>query len=81
LSFKVAWGASQGGTAINAVVPAQAGTVVMIGIFRASISGSSVSGLTSATVVQALFFRGGERGHRHRGRGLPPAHGLKRLAV
>jgi uncharacterized membrane protein YbhN (UPF0104 family) len=56
LSFKIAWGASQGGTAINAVLPAQAGTVVMIGIFRASISGSSVAGLTSATVVQALFF-------------------------
>jgi uncharacterized membrane protein YbhN (UPF0104 family) len=56
LSFKTAWGASQGGTAINAVVPAQAGTVVMIGIFRASIPGSSVAGLTSAAVVQALFF-------------------------
>ena len=28
----------------------------MIGIFRASISGSSVAGLTSTTVVQALFF-------------------------
>jgi hypothetical protein len=55
LSFKIAWGASQGGTAINAVVPAQAGTVVMIGIFRPSISGSSVPGLTSAT-VRALFF-------------------------
>jgi uncharacterized membrane protein YbhN (UPF0104 family) len=56
LSFKTAWGASQGGTAINAVTPAQAGTATMIGIFRASIPGSSVAGLASATVVQSLFF-------------------------
>ena len=56
VSFKIAWGASQGGTAINAVTPAQAGTAAMIGIFRKSIPGSSVAGLTSATVVQSLFF-------------------------
>jgi len=54
--FKTAWGASQGGTAINAVAPAQAGTATMIGIFRASIPGSSVSGVAAATVVQSLFF-------------------------
>lgn len=58
LSFKTAWGASQGGTAINAVTPAQAGTAAMIGIFRTSIPGSSVAGVTSATVVQSLFFTG-----------------------
>ena len=58
LSFKTAWGAAQGGTAINAVTPAQAGTATMIGIFRASIPGSSVAGLASATVVQSLFFTG-----------------------
>jgi uncharacterized membrane protein YbhN (UPF0104 family) len=56
LSFKTAWGASQGGTAINALTPAQAGTAAMIGLFRTSIPGSSVAGVTSATVVQALFF-------------------------
>ena len=56
LSFKTAWGASQGGTAINAVAPAQAGTAAMIGIFRRSIPGSSVAGVTSATFVQSLFF-------------------------
>jgi uncharacterized membrane protein YbhN (UPF0104 family) len=56
LSFKTAWGASQGGTAINALVPAQGGTAAMIGIFRASIPGSSVAGIASAVVVQALFF-------------------------
>lgn len=58
LSFKTSWGASQGGTAINAVTPAQAGTAAMIGIFRTSIRGSTVAGVTSATVVQSLFFTG-----------------------
>jgi uncharacterized membrane protein YbhN (UPF0104 family) len=56
ISFKTAWGASQGGTAINAIVPAQGGTAVMIGLFRSTIKGSSVAGLASAAVVQSLFF-------------------------
>jgi uncharacterized membrane protein YbhN (UPF0104 family) len=56
LPFKIAWGASQGGTAINAVVPAQGGTAAMIGIFRTSIAGSSVAGISSAFVVQSVFF-------------------------
>jgi uncharacterized membrane protein YbhN (UPF0104 family) len=56
LRFRTAWAASQGGTAINALTPAQAGTAAMIGLFRSSIPGSSVAGLTSATVVQSLFF-------------------------
>ena len=56
LSFKTAWGASQGGTAINAVVPAQGGTAAMVAIFRSTIEGSSVAGLASAVVVQSLFF-------------------------
>jgi uncharacterized membrane protein YbhN (UPF0104 family) len=55
-AFKTAWGASQGGTAINAVTPAQAGTAAMIGIFRKSIRGSTVAGITTATFVQAAFF-------------------------
>ena len=56
LRFKTAWAASQGGTAINALTPAQAGTAAMIGLFRSSIPGSSVAGVTSAAVVQTLFF-------------------------
>jgi uncharacterized membrane protein YbhN (UPF0104 family) len=56
ISFRTAWGGSQGGTAINAVTPAQAGTAAMIGIFRSSIPGSSVAGVTSATIAQAVFF-------------------------
>src|SRR5262249_62287368 len=54
--FKTAWGASQGGTAINAILPAQGGTAAMIGILRAKVPGSTVSGLTVATVVQSVFF-------------------------
>lgn len=56
--FRVAWGASQGGTAINAVLPAQGGTAAMIAILRTAVPGSSVSGLTVATVVESLFFLG-----------------------
>jgi uncharacterized membrane protein YbhN (UPF0104 family) len=56
LSFKTAWGASQGGTAINALAPAQAGTAAMIGIFRTSIPGASVAGVATAAFVQAAFF-------------------------
>ena len=56
ISFKTAWGASQGGTAINAIAPAQAGTAAMIGIFRTSIEGASVAGVAAATAVQAAFF-------------------------
>jgi uncharacterized membrane protein YbhN (UPF0104 family) len=56
LTFKTSWGASQGGNAINAVTPAQAGTAAMIGIFRTSIPKSTVAGITSATVIQSLFF-------------------------
>lgn len=56
ISFRTAWGASQGGTAINAIAPAQAGTAAMIGIFRTSIEGSSVAGVAAATAAQAAFF-------------------------
>ncbi|TML52188.1 MAG: hypothetical protein E6G15_11310 [Actinobacteria bacterium] len=56
LTFKTAWGASQGGTAINALAPAQAGTAAMLGIFRTSVRGASVAGVTTAAFVQASFF-------------------------
>jgi uncharacterized membrane protein YbhN (UPF0104 family) len=56
LTFKTSWGASQGGTAINAITPAQAGTAAMIGIFRTRVRHSTVAGITTATFVQAAFF-------------------------
>ena len=55
-SFKTAWGGSAGGTAVNALVPAQAGTAVMIGIFRTVVPGSSVAGLTTVFFVESAFF-------------------------
>ena len=81
LSFKIAWGASQGGTAINAIAPAQAGTAAMIGIFRTSIPGASVAGVTSATVVQSAFFIVASALLVARRRDLPPAHGLEGHAL
>ena len=56
MPFRIAWAASQGGAAINAVTPSQLGTVAMIGIFRKSIPGSTVAGVTTAAVIQTLFF-------------------------
>jgi uncharacterized membrane protein YbhN (UPF0104 family) len=45
-----------GGVGINAVLPASAGTVAMIGLFRARIRGATVPGILGATVVQNIFF-------------------------
>jgi len=45
-----------GGVGINAVLPASAGTVAMIGLFRARIKGATVPGLLGATLVQNIFF-------------------------
>jgi hypothetical protein len=56
VAFKAAWGGSAGGTAINALAPAQAGTAVMIGIFRTVVPGSSVAGLTTVFFVESAFF-------------------------
>ena len=56
LSFKVAWGASQGERRSTRSCRLRGGTAAMIGIFRASVPGASVSGLAAATVVESLFF-------------------------
>jgi len=45
-----------GGNGLNAILPASAGTVAMLGLFRAYIPGSTVAGLVAATVVQSIFF-------------------------
>jgi uncharacterized membrane protein YbhN (UPF0104 family) len=45
-----------GGVGLNAILPASAGTVAMLGLFRASIPGSTVAGVVGATVVQNIFF-------------------------
>jgi len=45
-----------GGNALNAILPASAGTVAMLGFFRTSIAGATVSGLVGATAVENIFF-------------------------
>jgi uncharacterized membrane protein YbhN (UPF0104 family) len=45
-----------GGNGLNAILPASAGTVAMLGLFRANIAGSTVAGVVGATVVQNIFF-------------------------
>jgi uncharacterized membrane protein YbhN (UPF0104 family) len=45
-----------GGNGLNAFLPASAGTVAMLGLFRTNIKGSTVPGLLGATVVENIFF-------------------------
>src|SRR4051794_3449544 len=45
-----------GGNGLNALLPASAGTVAMLGLFRTAISGSTVAGLLGATFVENIFF-------------------------
>ena len=45
-----------GGNGLNAILPASAGTVAMLGLFRTNIEGSTVAGLAGATVVENIFF-------------------------
>ena len=45
-----------GGAGLNSILPASAGTVAMLGLYRAAIAGSTVAGLVGATVVQNIFF-------------------------
>lgn len=45
-----------GGNGLNAILPASAGTVAMLGLFRANIAGATVAGVVGATVVQNIFF-------------------------
>jgi uncharacterized membrane protein YbhN (UPF0104 family) len=45
-----------GGNGLNALLPASAGTVAMLGLFRTAIPGSTVAGLVGATFVENIFF-------------------------
>ena len=45
-----------GGNGLNAFLPASAGTVAMLGLFRTNIKGATVPGLLGATVVENIFF-------------------------
>lgn len=50
------FGAYSGGVAINNVLPAQAGTITMLGLYRGLIAGATVPGLIGAQAVQTLFY-------------------------
>ena len=45
-----------GGAGLNSILPASAGTVAMLGLYRTAIAGSTVAGLVGATLVQNIFF-------------------------
>jgi uncharacterized membrane protein YbhN (UPF0104 family) len=58
VSYGLVLGAYGGGIGLNAVLPAQAGTVAMLGLYRAKIRASTAPGLVGAGVVQNAFFLG-----------------------
>ena len=55
-SYRLVLGAYGGGIGLNAVLPAQAGTVAMLGLYRAQIQASSAIGLVGAGAAQNAFF-------------------------
>src|SRR6476619_4298482 len=56
VSYRVILGGYGGGVALNSFLPAQAGTVAMLGIYRARIRTSTALGLVGAGVVQNAFY-------------------------
>jgi uncharacterized membrane protein YbhN (UPF0104 family) len=56
VTYRKVLGYYAGGNGLNAILPASAGTVAMLGLFRTSIRGSTVAGLVGATLVQNIFF-------------------------
>jgi len=45
-----------GAVGINSILPASAGTIAMLGLFRSTIEGSTVAGLVGAAFVENIFF-------------------------
>jgi uncharacterized membrane protein YbhN (UPF0104 family) len=56
VSFRLVLGAYGGGIGLNAFLPAQAGTVAMLGLYRKQIRASTALGLVGAGVAQNAFF-------------------------
>jgi uncharacterized membrane protein YbhN (UPF0104 family) len=56
VKYRAILGYYAGGNGLNAILPASAGTVAMLGLFRADIKGATVAGLVGATVVENIFF-------------------------
>jgi uncharacterized membrane protein YbhN (UPF0104 family) len=55
-SYRLVLGAYGGGIGLNAILPAQAGTVAMLGLYRTQIQASTAVGLVGAGVAQNAFF-------------------------
>jgi uncharacterized membrane protein YbhN (UPF0104 family) len=56
VKYRPIMGYYAGGNGLNAILPASAGTVAMLGLFRTSIAGSTVAGVLGATFVENIFF-------------------------
>jgi uncharacterized membrane protein YbhN (UPF0104 family) len=56
VSYRLVLGAYGGGIGLNAILPAQAGTVAMLGLYRTQIQASTALGLVAAGAVQNAFF-------------------------
>src|SRR4051812_24444961 len=56
VSFRMVWGAYQGGTALNQVMPVNSGTLVTLGLYRATIPGATFVGLVAVLGVQMIMF-------------------------
>jgi uncharacterized membrane protein YbhN (UPF0104 family) len=56
VTFRKVWGAYQGGTGINQIAPANAGTFVTLGLYRATFAGTTVPGLVAVIGVQTIMF-------------------------
>jgi len=55
-SYRFVLGAYGGGVGLNAILPAQAGTVAMLGLYRSQIQAATALGLVGAGVVQNALF-------------------------
>lgn len=56
ISLRFVLGAYQGGVGLNSITPANAGSLLMLGLFRLRIPGASTAAILSAAVVQGLAF-------------------------
>ncbi len=56
VKYRPIMGYYAGGNGLNAILPASAGTIAMLGLFRSYIAKSTVAGVLGATFVENIFF-------------------------
>lgn len=56
IRYRNVMGYYAGGCGLNSFLPASAGTVAMLGLYRTNIRGATVAGVVGATVVENIFF-------------------------